>query len=78
MSHLVVYRTAGYKRSIDRYDKVVSRQQDLLKTTSSSELWGREDTPLKHEFQSTMSEAYALKKEVFRVSEAILAPIVMN
>ena len=46
--------------------------------TPGSELWGREDTPLKHEFQSTISEAYALKKEVFRVSVAILAPIVMN
>ena len=78
MSHLVVYRTTGYKRSIDRYDKVVSRQQDLLKMTPGSELWGREDTPLKHEFQSTISEAYALKKEVFRVSVATLALIVMN
>ena len=80
VSHLVVYRTAGYKRSIARYDKVVSRQQDLLKMTPSSELWGREDTPLKAEFQFNMSEAYALKKEVFRVSAAasILATIVMN
>ena len=80
VSHLVVYRTAGYKRSIARYDKVVSRQQDLLKMTPSSELWGREDTPLKAEFQFNMSEAYALKKEVFRVSAAasFLATIVMN
>ena len=47
--------------------------------TPSSELWGREATPLKAEFQANISEAYALKKEVFRVSAAAdLATIVKN
>lgn len=68
VSHLFVYRTKIYKKAAKKYHDVINRQQDLIKQTPREELFGREATPAKIEFQANITRSVLLKKEVFRVS----------
>ena len=68
MSHVLVYRQKKYKETHGAYNEVLNRQRQLIKLNSKSELFGREATRAKAEFQANHSQSILLKKEVFRVS----------
>lgn len=73
LSHLIVYRRDAYKKKVNEYHEVIARQHELIKLTSHGELFGREATPAKAEFQSNISRSVLLKRDVFRVSSPILS-----
>jgi len=68
LSHATVYCTNSYKSVLKQYNSVVQRQRQLFKLTPREELYGREATPAKTEFQKNISQSRLLKKHVFRVS----------
>ena len=68
VAHLFVYRTDFYKEAANKYHAIINRQQDLMKQTPREELYGREASPAKTEFQANITQSYLLRKEVFRVS----------
>jgi len=68
LSHATVYCTDSYKSILKQYNSVVQRQRQLFKLTPREELYGREATPAKTEFQKNISQSRLLKKHVFRVS----------
>ena len=75
VSHLLVYRTESYRAVLSQYHETINRQRELFKLTPKEELFGREATPAKTEFQTKVSQAVILKKEVFRVSHQLLSII---
>ena len=68
VAHLFVYRTDFYKEAANKYHAIINRQQNLMKETPREELYGREASPAKTEFQANITQSYLLRKEVFRVS----------
>ena len=68
VAHFVVYRTAEYKAKTEKFHSLINRQRQLLKLTDMEELFGRDSTPAKTEFQFNISQTVFLKREVFRVS----------
>ena len=69
---MLVYRTESYRAVLSQYHETINRQRELFKLTPKEELFGREATPAKTEFQTKVSQAVILKKEVFRVSHQLL------
>ena len=68
VSQVCVYSTQSYKETSNNYHSVINRQQELIKLTPRAELFGRDPSPAKTEFQANMTQVVHLKKEVFKVS----------
>ena len=64
----MIYRNKSYRDLLSRYHMAINRQMELLKLTPKEELFGREASPAKQEYQVCYSQAVLLKKDIFRVS----------